>query len=134
MKKKESVTPAGGEDQAGARDAVHAVVTESDGWHAAECLEVAVVTQARSLDALLANLREAVALHVDGEDPARLGLAPAPRLFVSFETARSASDAAAARERRRHQTSRGLSVKPGSTASPDTVSGSSSVSTGCPGR
>lgn len=87
MKKKESVTPAGGEDQVGTRDAVHAVVTRSDGWYVAECLEIAVVTQARSLDALLANLREAVVLHMDGEAPARPGLAPAPRLFVSFETA-----------------------------------------------
>ena len=85
--KKKPVTPAGGEDQAGARDAVHAVVTESGGWYVAECLEVAVVTQAKSFDALLANLREAVALYMDGEDPARLGLAPAPRLFISFETA-----------------------------------------------
>ena len=85
--KKKSVTPAGGVDQAGARDAVHAVVTESDGWYVAECLEVAIVTQTKSFDALLANLREAVALYLDGEDPARLGRAPAPRLFVSFETA-----------------------------------------------
>ena len=79
------VTPAYGEDHVGTRDAVHAVVTASDGWYVAECLEIAVVTQARSLDALLANLREALALHLDGEDPARLGLSPAPRLFVSFE-------------------------------------------------
>ena len=69
------------------RGAVHAVVTRSDGWYVAECLEVAVVTQAKSFDALLANLREAVDLHMDGEDPARLGLSPAPRLFVSFEPA-----------------------------------------------
>lgn len=85
--KKKPVTPAGGEGQAGARAAVHAVVTENGGWYVAECLEVAVVTQAKSFDALLANLREAVALYMDGEDPARLGLAPAPRLFISFETA-----------------------------------------------
>ena len=78
--------PAGGEDQVGTRDALHAVVTTSDGWYVAECLELAVVTQAKSFDALLANLREAVALYMDGEDPARIGLSPAPRLFVSFET------------------------------------------------
>ena len=79
--------PAVGEDQVGQRDAVHAVVTTSDGWYVAECLEIAVVTQAKSFDALLENLREAVALYMNGEDPARIGLAPAPRLFVSFETA-----------------------------------------------
>ena len=67
------------------RDTVHAVVTRSEGWYVAECLELPVITQARSFDALLANLREAVALHMEGEDPAWLGLSPTPRLFVSYE-------------------------------------------------
>ena len=75
-------------DEAGdIRDTVHAVVTESEGWYVAECLELAVVTQARSFDDLLVNLREALALHLEGEDPAWLGLSPAPRLSVSYETA-----------------------------------------------
>ena len=60
-------------------------MTRSEGWYVAECLELSVVTQARSFDELLANLREAVALHVEGEDPAWLGLSSAPRLFVSYE-------------------------------------------------
>ena len=67
------------------RDAIHGVVTESEGWYVAECLEIAVVTQARSLDALMVGLREAVALHMEGEDPARLGLSPSPRLLISYE-------------------------------------------------
>ena len=67
------------------RDTVHAVVTRSEGWYVAECLELPVITQARSFDALLANVREAVALHMEGEDPAWLGLSPTPRLFVSYE-------------------------------------------------
>jgi len=69
------------------RDTVHAVVTESEGWYVAECLELAVVTQARSFDELLANLREALALHMEGEDPAWPGLSSTPRLSVSYETA-----------------------------------------------
>ena len=69
------------------RNTVHAVITESGEWYVAECLEIAVVTQAKSFDTLLENLRETVALYMDGEDPARLDLSPAPRLFVSFETA-----------------------------------------------
>ena len=79
--------PAYGRDDAEIRDTVHAVVTESEGWYVAECLELAVVTQARSFDDLLANLREALALHMEGEDPAWLGLSPAPRLLVSYEAA-----------------------------------------------
>ena len=79
--------PADGEEDVETRGTVHAVVTESEGWYVAECLELAVVTQARSFDELLANLREALALHLEGEDPAWLGLSPAPRLLVSYETA-----------------------------------------------
>ena len=79
--------PAYSQEDAETRDTVHAVVTESEGWYVAECLELAVVTQARSFDELLANLREALTLHLEGEDPAWLGLSPAPRLSVSYETA-----------------------------------------------
>ena len=77
--------PAYGRAAVHARDTIHSVVTESEGWYVAECLEIAVVTQARSLDALIAGLREAVALHLEGEDPARLGLSPSPRLLLSYE-------------------------------------------------
>ena len=68
------------------RTSIHAVVFESEGQYVAECLEVAVVTQGRSLDETVAHLREALALYLDGEDMARLGLSPSPRLVVSFET------------------------------------------------
>ncbi len=68
------------------RTSIHAVVFESEGPYVAECLEVAVVTQGRSLDETLAHLREALALYVDGEDMGRLGLSPTPTLMVSFET------------------------------------------------
>ena len=79
--------PAYGEENVETRDTIHAVVTESEGWYVAECLEFAVVTQARSFDDLLVNLREALALHMEGEDDAWLGLSSAPRLSVSYETA-----------------------------------------------
>ena len=79
--------PAYGEENVETRDTVHAVVTESEGWYVAECLELAVVTQARSFDDLLVNLREALALHIEGEDAAWLGLSSGPRLLVSYEAA-----------------------------------------------
>ncbi len=73
-------------DSAAARSVIHAVVVESEGQYVADCLEVAVVTQGASLDELLGNLREALELYVSGEDPVVLGLAPEPRLLISFET------------------------------------------------
>ena len=69
-----------------ARDTIHAVVTRDRDWYVAECLEVAVVTQGRTLDETVTNLREAVGLHMEGEDPAALGLVAVPRLVITHET------------------------------------------------
>ena len=66
--------------------AIHAVISFSESWYVAECLEVAVVTQGRSLDEALANLRSALELHLDDEELARAGLPSSPRLIVSYET------------------------------------------------
>lgn len=49
---------------------VKAVVRRGEQFYVAECVEIAVVTQGKTLDETLANLREAVALHLEGEDPA----------------------------------------------------------------
>ena len=51
----------------------------------AECLEIAVVTQGATLDEVMANLKEAVELHLASEDLAQLGLAPHPTLLVTME-------------------------------------------------
>ena len=68
------------------RETIHTVISESEGAYVAECLEVGVVTQGESLDETLRNLREAVELFMDGEEPAALGLVPDPKLAISFET------------------------------------------------
>lgn len=51
----------------------------------AECLEIPVVTEGATLDEVAANLKEAVALHLEGEDLASLGFAPQPSIVVTFE-------------------------------------------------
>lgn len=51
----------------------------------AECLEIPVVTQGKTLDEVTRNLREAVELHLEGEDLRELGLAPSPTILVTFE-------------------------------------------------
>ena len=53
--------------------------------YVAECVEVAVVTQGATLDEVTLNLQEAVALHLEGEDLAALGLAENPTLLVTME-------------------------------------------------
>lgn len=57
---------------------------EEFGW-VAECVELPVTTQGATLDEVAANLREAVALHLEDEDLEALGLAPDPCLLVTLE-------------------------------------------------
>jgi len=64
---------------------IKAFVRKGDTHYVAECLEIAVVTQGRTLDETIANLEEAIALHLEGEDPADFGLAPDPTLLVTLE-------------------------------------------------
>ncbi len=56
-----------------------------EGGYVAECLDLAVVTQGRSLDETVQNLREAILLHLEGEDLAEMGLAPNPPVLVTLE-------------------------------------------------
>jgi predicted RNase H-like HicB family nuclease len=53
--------------------------------YVAECVEIPVVTQGATLDEVTANLKEAVELHLDGEDASQWGLVERPTLLISFE-------------------------------------------------
>ncbi len=81
----ETVATYGPRGSAPPSDTVHAVVTRGSGWFVAECLELAVVTQGRTLDALVSGLREAIALHLEGEDPSRLGVVADPRISLTYD-------------------------------------------------
>ena len=51
----------------------------------AECAELRAVTQGASLDEAVENLRELVALALEGEDLAELGYTPQPVMLVTME-------------------------------------------------
>jgi len=73
----------------GLRDTIHFVASKDAGTYIGECLELPVVTQAETLDELVANIREALALHWEDEDPAAFGLQPQPRLQLIYELPRA---------------------------------------------
>lgn len=56
------------------RKVVQVCVTKGDNQYVAECLDLPVVTQAKTLDELVKNINEALALYFEGEDPAKLEL------------------------------------------------------------
>ena len=51
----------------------------------AECLDLPVVTQAATLDELAFNIREAIGLHLDGEDLSELGFSSDPTILATVE-------------------------------------------------
>jgi hypothetical protein len=51
----------------------------------AECLDLPVVTQAPTLDELAFNIREAMSLHLEGEDLSELGFSSNPTILATME-------------------------------------------------
>ncbi len=65
---------------------IKAVVRSGDeSGYVADCVEIPVVTQGATLDETIANLHEAISLHLEGEDLAELGLAANPTIIVTME-------------------------------------------------
>ena len=56
------------------RYTIQAMIYPGDeGGYVAECLDLAVVTQGKTLDETAQNLRKAIPLHLEGEDLAKVG-------------------------------------------------------------
>lgn len=53
--------------------------------YVADCMDLPVVTQGDTLDEVVANVREAIALHLEDEDLAELGLAEDPTIVATME-------------------------------------------------
>jgi predicted RNase H-like HicB family nuclease len=60
-------------------------VSRSEKQYVAECLDLPVVTEAETLDQLALNIREAIVLHLEGEDLAELGLSSNPTILATME-------------------------------------------------
>jgi predicted RNase H-like HicB family nuclease len=62
-----------------------AVRNGEQGYYVAECLEVNVVTQGKTLDELIENLKEAIELFFEGENPSDYGFSEKPHLSIKME-------------------------------------------------
>ena len=60
-------------------------ISKGERLFVAECLDLPVVTQAETLDELAVNIREAIGLHLDGEDLAAMGIAANPTILATME-------------------------------------------------
>jgi predicted RNase H-like HicB family nuclease len=69
----------------GLRDTLHFVVYRGEKVYVAEGVDLAAVTQGSTLDEVLENVKEVVALYLEGEDAASLGLVAHPRIQLLCE-------------------------------------------------
>ena len=60
-------------------------IYKGDKYYVAECLDLPVVTQGKSLDELVANLKEAITLQLEGENLPDFDLAPHPSVLANLE-------------------------------------------------
>lgn len=64
-----------------------AVVIQEGKFYVAHCLELGIASQGETMDESLANLREAIELFFENEDPARFNLPAVPPMITTLEVA-----------------------------------------------
>jgi predicted RNase H-like HicB family nuclease len=55
---------------------IKAYIYRGEKYYVGECMEISVVTQGKTVDETISNLREAISLHLEGENLEELGLSP----------------------------------------------------------
>jgi predicted RNase H-like HicB family nuclease len=60
-------------------------IYKGDTYYVAECFDLPVVTQGKTLDEVVDNIEEAVSLHLEGEDLEQLDISPDFSVLISFE-------------------------------------------------
>jgi predicted RNase H-like HicB family nuclease len=70
---------------AGMKRIIQVRIFRGEKYFVAECFDLPVVTQAATLDELMKNVEEAIALQLEGENPADFGLAPGASIVASYE-------------------------------------------------
>lgn len=67
------------------RRTIQVRVFRGESKYVADCMDLPVVTEGDTLDEVVANLREAIALHLEDEDLGELGFSEDPAICVTME-------------------------------------------------
>ena len=60
-------------------------ISKGEKYYIGEGIDLPIVTQGKTIDEVALNLKEALALHLEGEKLSELDLAPNPSALVNFE-------------------------------------------------
>jgi predicted RNase H-like HicB family nuclease len=67
------------------RRIIQVKIYKGEKYYVAECLDLPVVTQGKTLDEVAENVKEAISLHLEGEDIAEWDILPNYSILVNFE-------------------------------------------------
>ena len=68
------------------RKSIECIVYLGENHYVGECLDFPVVTQSKSIDQTIVNLRKAIALHIEDENLELLGFVKSPDIDIKVET------------------------------------------------
>ena len=60
-------------------------IYKGEKYYVAECIDLPVVTQGKTLDEVVKNIKEAIELHLEGEDLKEWDIMPDYSILVNFE-------------------------------------------------
>lgn len=60
-------------------------IYKGEKYYVAECLDLPVITQGKTLDEVVENVREAIGLHLEGEDLKEWDILPEFSILINFE-------------------------------------------------
>ncbi|MBC8235193.1 type II toxin-antitoxin system HicB family antitoxin [bacterium] len=60
-------------------------ISKGEKYYIAECVDLPVVTQGKTLDEVTENINEAISLHLEGEDLEEWDILPDFSVLVNFE-------------------------------------------------
>ena len=60
-------------------------VYKGEKYYVAECLDLPIVTQGKTLDEVVENIKEAIELHLEGEDLEEVGISPQFSVLINME-------------------------------------------------
>jgi len=64
---------------------VQVKIYKGERYYVAECIDLPVVTQGKTLDEVIENVKEAISLHLEGEDLREWDILPDFSILVNFE-------------------------------------------------
>jgi len=60
-------------------------IYKGEKYYVAECVDLPIVTQGKTLDEVVDNIKEAISLHLEGEDLKEWDISPGFSVLVNFE-------------------------------------------------